>query len=390
MAKIGDRTMATRSARIGGVGPNEEPEARVRAARPAPLATPELTERQRVVLRALVAAYIAEAAPVGSATISHLLSQPLSSASIRNTMAELREIGLVDQPHTSAGRVPTTAAIRIFVDQLMDTPELGPYERRALAQPFEGVDASAAVRLAGQVLSESARQLGFVVAPRLARVRLQHVSFVRLSTDRLLVVLVARSGRVHRRVVEETTWRDQAELDRVAALLNERIQGLSLDDLRARLEGELRALRDRADGLVARALALGLRAIDLDGEASADLLLGTRLALLDQPEFRDPERIRELFAAIETGERLLAIIDRAVESAGVSVALGEQLDAPELVRCALVAAPYGRAGEPPQGVLGVIGPCRMDYRRVIPLVDYCSVLVSRKLQSADEPTPSAG
>jgi len=373
---------------MGPLNPRADDRASVGAR--ASRAAPDLTERQQVVLRALVAAYIADATPVGSATISHLLSQPLSSASIRNTMAELRERGLVEQPHTSAGRVPTTAAIRIFVDHLMEAPALASYEQRELASSFDGVDASAAVQIAGQVLSQHARQLGFVVAPRLARVRLQHVSFVRLSSEQLLVVLVTRSGRVHRRIVADATWRDQAELDRVAALLNERIHGLSLEDLRARLAAELRGLRSRADGLIARALALGLQAIDLDGEAGSDLHLGTRLALLDQPEFRDPDRIRELFAAIETGEQLLAIIERTVESAGVSVALGEQLDAPELVRCALVAAPYGRSGEPPQGVLGVIGPCRMDYRRVIPLVDYCSVLISRALQSADEPTPFAG
>ena len=147
---------------------------------------------------------------------------------------------------------------------------------------------------------------------------------------------------------------------------------------------ELVGLRDRANDVVARALALGLRAIDVDDEGPADLWLGTRLALLDQPEFHDPERIRELYSAIETGESLLGIVERVVAAEGVSVAVGDQLDSPELSRCALVAAPYGRAGEAPQGVLGVIGASRMDYRRVIPLVDYSSLLVSRKLALADE------
>lgn len=343
-----------------------------------------LSERQRVVLRALVGAYIAEAAPVGSATLSHLLSAPLSSASIRHTMGELRELGLVDQPHSSAGRVPTSQAIQIFVEQLMEEPELGDWDRRTLRDSFEGIDASAAVGMVGSVLSERARQLGFVVTPSLERVRLQHVSFVRLSSERLLVVLVARSGRVHQRVVEEPNSKDQAELDRIAALLNARIHNLTLDDLRLRLAEELDGLRNRANDAVAQALALGLRAIDVDEDGPADIWLGTRLALLDQPEFHDPERIRELYSAIETGESLLAIVERVVGGEGVSVAVGDQLDDPELRRCALVAAPYGRAGEAPQGVLGVIGPVRMDYRRIIPLVDYCSLLVSRKLVLADE------
>ena len=349
-----------------------------------PISSVLLTDRQRLVLRALVAAYIAEAAPVGSATLSHLLSSPLSSASIRHTMGELRELGLVDQPHSSAGRVPTSQAIQIFVEQLMDEPELGAWDRRTLRDSFEGIDAAAAVGMVGSVLSERARQLGFVVTPSLERIRLQHVSFVRLSSERLLVVLVACSGRVHRRVVEEPNTQNQAELDRIAALLNARIHNLTLEELRDRLNKELVGLRDRANDVVARALALGLRAIDVDDEGPADLWLGTRLALLDQPEFHDPERIRELYSAIETGESLLGIVERVVAAEGVSVAVGAPLDSPELSRCALVAAPYGRAGEAPQGVLGVIGASRMDYRRVIPLVDYCSLLVSRKLALADE------
>jgi len=349
-----------------------------------PISSVLLTDRQRLVLRALVAAYIADAAPVGSATLSHLLSSPLSSASIRHTMGELRELGLVDQPHSSAGRVPTSQAIQIFVEQLMDEPELGAWDRRTLRDSFEGIDAAAAVGMVGSVLSERARQLGFVVTPSLERIRLQHVSFVRLSSERLLVVLVACSGRVHRRVVEEPNTQNQAELDRIAALLNARIHNLTLEELRDRLNKELVGLRDRANDVVARALALGLRAIDVDDEGPADLWLGTRLALLDQPEFHDPERIRELYSAIETGESLLGIVERVVAAEGVSVAVGDQLDSPELSRCALVAAPYGRAGEAPQGVLGVIGASRMDYRRVIPLVDYCSLLVSRKLALADE------
>jgi len=342
------------------------------------------------VLRALVAAYIAEAAPVGSGTLSHLMSAPLSSASIRSTVAELRERGFVEQPHKSAGSVPTPHAIEVFVHHLMDHPALGAYEKRALRDSFADVDASGAVGMASTLLSERARQLGFVVAPRLPRIRLQHVSFVRASSERVLVVLVARSGRVHRRVIEHAGTGDQPELDRVAAKLNERIVGHTLSEVRLRLRDELATLRHRANDLLARALSLGLHALDVDEPAQPDLLLGTRLALLDQPEFRDPARIRELFTAIETGASLLELLDRVVHGDGVHVAMGDALDAAELRSCALVAAPYGRQGDSPQGVLGVIGPCRMDYRRVIPLVEYCSTIVSNKLALADEEDELAG
>jgi len=344
----------------------------------------ELSERQQAVLRALVTAYIAEAAPVGSSMVSHMLTFPLSSASIRSTVAELREHGFVEQPHKSAGSVPTTRAIEAFVYYLMDESELGEYEQQALRDAFDDVDASGALRVASTLLSERARQLGFIVAPRVASIRLQHVSFVRAASDRVLVVMVTRSGRVHRRVIGHAGVRDQAELDRIAATLNERVVGRTLAEVRDRLRRELLPLRDRANDLLARALVLGLQALEERAPGPPDLMLGTRRALLEQPEFRDPERIRELFSAIETGETLLDLLDRIALDEGVHVAVGSALEVAELRHCALVAATYGREGDAPQGVLGVIGPSRMDYRRVIPLVEYCSQIVSSKLTWADE------
>ena len=354
-----------------------------------PDASTELSDRERTVLRALVSAHIAEAAPVGSSLLSHLLPVPLSSASIRTTVAELRGRGLVEQPHKSAGSVPTTRAIEVFVDELMEEPALAEYERRSLRDCFAGLDGSGAVHLASTLLSERACQLGFVVAPSLPSIRLQHVSLVRVASERVLVVLVACSGRVHRRTVEHPGGDDQRELDRIAATLNERVVGHTLDEVLVRLRDELAQLRARANDLLERALRLGLQALDVDEPDSPDLLLGTRLALLGQPEFHDLEQVRELFAAIETGACLVDLVDRLVDADGVHVALGEALELAELHRFALVAAPYGRQGEPPQGVLGVIGPCRMDYRRVIPLVDYCSTIVSDKLALADEPGDAA-
>jgi len=344
----------------------------------------QLSERQQMVLRAMVAAYIAEAAPVGSTRLSHLLPVPLSSASIRGTVAELRERGLVEQPHKSAGSLPTTRAIEVFVHHLMAEPELAEYEQRSLRDSFEDVDASGAVRLASTLLSERARQLGFAVAPRLPTIRLQHVSFVRVASDRVLVMLLARSGRMHRRTIEHPGSNDQAELDRIAGELNRRVVGRTLTEVHSLLGEELSQLRHRANDLLERALALGLRALDADESGPPDLLLGTRHALLDQPEFHDPDRIRELFSAIEAGESLLELLDQVVINEGVHVAFGDELHLSELRQCALVAATYGRAGESPQGVLGVIGPSRMDFRRVIPLVEYCSTIVSNKLALADE------
>jgi heat-inducible transcriptional repressor len=342
----------------------------------------KLDARQAAVLRAMVTAYIGEAAPIGSATLSHLLPMSLSPASIRATLAELTRLGLTEQPHASAGRIPTERGLRIFVDALLDPADLGAYERRAIAYSVDEAATDSVLHVASQLLSERTHQLGFVITPRLDRVVLQHVSLVRLTTDRVLVVLVSQSGEAHRRLVDDTFGSDQAELDRIATMLNERVVGRTLPEVRAVLEREARLLRRRADRLLSRAIDLGVRALACDDGEAVDLVIETRLALLDQPEFRDPRRIRDLFSAVETKERLLEVIDQMLGDEGVSVAFGEEVDEPALRRCAVVATRYGgrRPGERGSlGVLGVIGPSRMDYGRVIPLVRFLSQVMTERL-----------
>jgi heat-inducible transcriptional repressor len=343
----------------------------------------ELGERQRQVLRALVAAYVATAAPVGSATISHLLPTRLSSASIRNTLAELAALGLVHKPHASAGRVPSDEGIRLFIDQLLDPGDLGDYQRRTLDRSFDDVPVEDAVQLASKVLSDETRQLGFVMIPRLQRLVLRHVSFVRLSSERILTLLVDSSGQTHQRVIESPLRSgegfEQPELDRMAAALSERVAGRTLPEVREALRREVRSLRNRASRLIERALLLGLRAAEaaIESSTDGDLVIATRLALLDQPEFTDPERVRELFGALEAGARLVDLIGELLEGDRLTVALGDELAIEGLSGCALVAAPYGDS----LGALGVIGPTRMDYGRIIPLVAYCSQLVTEKLST---------
>jgi heat-inducible transcriptional repressor len=326
---------------------------------------PILTPRQAQVLQALVGSYVGYALPVGSATLASLLPVRLSSASVRNTLAELHELGLLEQPHRSAGRVPTELGLRVFVDQLLLPRELGPFERRDVEDHLSG---DGVVEAASRLLSERTRQLGFVVAPRLDGVVLRNVSFVRVSSERLLAVLVAEGGRVFRRMLEEPGRNDQAQLDRMAAALRERVTGRTLRAVRDQLLAEAAALRSQADLLLERVL----RVVPDEENADADeLVLGTHLALLDQPEFQDPQRLRALLAALEEKERLVDWVGRMLDERGACVAFGRELAEPRFDRLAVVAARLGREG----GSVGVIGPSRMDYARVIPLVGY----VSRRL-----------
>jgi heat-inducible transcriptional repressor len=329
-----------------------------------------LSERQGRVLRAVVTCFVGGAAPVASETIAALLPVHLSPQSVRNTLAELEEAGLVDKPHRSAGRVPTARGMRAFVDQLLPVHELGSFEKRDVEDRLEG--GASLDQSASRLLSERTRLLGFVIPPPLDQVVLRHLSFARLSSERVLAVVVSESGRAYQRVIEHAGHGDQADLDRMAAGLCERLAGTSLREIRRRLLAEAAALRTRADLLLERLV----RELPIGCEASEqEVVIATRLALLDQPEFRDPARVRALLQAVEDKERLLALLDQIVDARGVRVAFGSELGESELAGLAFVATRYGRAGES-SGTLGVIGPGRMDFARVIPLVRYVSELLS--------------
>lgn len=359
-----------------------------------------LSERQERVLRAVVAAYVGAAAPVGSTTISRLLATPLSSASIRNTMSELTELGLIEKPHSSSGRVPTEMGLRLFVDHLLQPSQVGAEQQRRLRHSFGETDLDGAMRVASQFLSDNTRQLGFVLMPSLERVRLRHISLIRLAKERLLVVLVTQSGRTFHRDLDDCDGGSQRELDRIASLLNDRIVGQTLAEVRQLMAKESLQLRNQAGSLLARAVNLGQRAIELasDADEVTDLVVATRLALLEQPEFNDTERLRDLFGAMEDNEKLVGLMEGLLESDGVKVALGDELAEPGLRNCALVSSPYGiyqgagslASSTAAQGLVGVIGPSRMDYPRIIPLVSYCSQLVAEKFNenvSSDDINP---
>jgi heat-inducible transcriptional repressor len=332
------------------------------------------------VLRAVVSGYVGEAAPIGSKTLARLLPMSLSSASVRNVLGELAELGLLEKPHASAGRIPTERGLRLFVDSLLPHADLAPLERREIAWRLDDAAADDVVHVASELLSLHTRQLGFVVTPRLDRLVLRHVGLVRLSAERLLVVLVSHTGSAHRRVVEIPEPLAQAELDRITAILSERVEGRTLPEVREALAREAEALHHQANRLLELAVGVGQRALAIDGDAAVDLVIETRRALLEQPEFHDPRRVRDLFEAVETKARLLEVLDRMLEQEGVRVAFGDEIDEPALRRCALVAARYGGpAGS--LGTLGVIGPSRMDYPRVVALVHHLARAIGEKLST---------
>lgn len=331
-----------------------------------------LSARQGQVLQAVVSSWVGGAAPVSSDTVAAVLPVRLSPQSVRNTLAELADLGLLEKPHRSAGRVPTERGMRVFVDELLSPAELGPFEKRDLQELLSIGGPTGLAERATRVLSERTHQLGFLRSPSLEHLRLRHISFIRVSSDRVMAILVSASGRAFQRILEEPGLGDQVALDRMATSLNERLAGRTLRHAHERLTREAETLRGHAARLLARVLQADA------AQEGEDLVLGTRMVLLDQPEFQKPERLRELLRAVEEKERLVSLVDQVALGAGVRVAFGTDVSDPSLRDFAVVVAAYGQP-ESPVGALGVIGPSRMDFARVVPLVGYFSRLMTRML-----------
>jgi heat-inducible transcriptional repressor len=328
----------------------------------------ELPARLADVLLAVLRGYVESGQPVGSRDALDLGELPFSSATVRGAMAELMELGLLEQPHTSAGRLPTEAAFRLWVDHLQREPQLERVPARLARELAEPVAPSSdALQRAADMLTEVTGQLGFSLSLEREQLRLVNVRFVRVSSERVTALLVSESGAVRTRLLEERES-DQRRLDRVSAELSRLVAGLTLEEARARLHAEIEGERRRSDLLWRETLALGARGLDVSPTA-AELYVGDRSRLLDQPEFADGEHLREVLRALEEKQRMLGLLDKVISAGGVCVAIGEELGDPGVARCAVIAEKIGPA---PLRGLGVIGPVRMRYDRIIPVVRYVS------------------
>ena len=335
----------------------------------------ELPQRLSEVLLVVMRGYVESGQPVGSREALEHSGLAVSPATVRGAMVELMDLGLLEQPHTSAGRVPTDAAFRLWVDQLLHDPMPGravPSElARELDEPVAAPETN--LRRAADVLTQITGQLGFCLALEGERLRLAQLRFVRVSSERVMALLVSDGDVVRSRLMEEREC-DQRRLDRISAALSRLVAGLTLEEARARLSSEIEGDRAQRDALWRKLVALGR--LGLDVEVEAELYVGDRSRLLDQPEFEDSQRLREVLRALDEKQRMLALLDKVLTTGALRVVIGEELGDPGVARCAVVAEPVGPAAL--RSGLGVIGPVRMRYDRVIPVVRY----VSGKLGSA--------
>lgn len=325
----------------------------------------QLDPRSRHLLRTLIARYIRDGEPVGSQTLARSAGLDVSPATIRNILAELEEVGLLASPHTSAGRIPTTQGYRVFVDSLVQMQPLGEGEVARLRNELPaGTGTQALLGNASELLSAMTHFVGVVGAPRREQFAFRRIDFVPLDGRRVLVILVFADNDVQNRVIEPRRTYDPGELERVANYLNQHFAGRPLADIRATLLRELRAARDEMEGLLAHTVELAEHALVAPDD---DMVLAGQTRLMGVQDLSDLDRLRELFDAFARKREILQLLERTLRAPGVRIFIGEETGLAPLDGVSLVTAPYMARGQV-LGVLGVIGPTRMAYDRVIPVV----------------------
>ena len=341
--------------------------------------TNDLDERQKDVLRSVIQIHVATGEPVGSESLARHLNRSMSSATLRNVMAELEKLGYLDHPHTSAGRRPTDEGYRVFVDNLMGHEPLARREAAAIESELRPRDGSASqvMEQASQLLSRLSRNVGFVLVPDTSRTALRHIDLVKLPHPRILAVVVSRTGLVTHRVVDVEDDLSQEQLQECANYLNANFSGLSLGAIRERLLDLMREEKALYDSLLQKVVSVGSRAFDVAG-VDASIFLGGASNMLARPEFEDLGRMRALFKTFEEKGRLVRILNACL-SDRLRVFIGHEVPDPELQDLSLVTASYAVDGEKGWG-LGVLGSTRMEYARIVSVVDHVARVVAQALQ----------
>lgn len=339
----------------------------------------DLPHRSRKILFAVVTEFIATGDPVGSRTLARKYGLDLSAASIRNVLADLEEAGYLKQPHTSAGRIPTDRALRLFIDTLMEVRALSPEEQVKMGRRFAEIYAMAEdpLRAAGRYLSELSGAAAVIAAPKKELRTLAQLRFIPTRPGQLLAVLVFSDGAVENRFVKIEEPVDEGELTRVHNLLADVIEGRSLGEVRDLFARRLADERVAVDALRRRAFELGQKAMDFEADR-AEVLIEGQARLIDLPEYADVARLKNLIRALEERQELIGLLDRTIASGSVTVFVGSEAGDIGGGEISLVLAPYADHGRV-AGTVGVLGPTRMDYAKVMPLVDATAAAMTAEL-----------
>ncbi len=343
---------------------------------PSPIA--ELNLRSREIFRMIVDGYVATGEPVGSRTLSRRLEHNLSPATVRNVMADLEELGLLYAPHTSAGRLPTEAGLRLFVDGLLEIGHLDEEERRNIESlaAARGKSLSQMLERASEAVSGLSHCAGIVLVPKHER-PLKHLEFVHLGPGRALVVLVTEDGLVENRVIEVPLGLPPASLVSAANYLNARLVGRTLEEAKADVLAEIESQRAQLDELTSRLVETGLASWAGGEEGSAVIVRGQANLLDDVTAIADLERLRRLFEMLEARETIVRLLEASRRGEGVQIFIGAENALFGVAGCSVVIAPYHNSRAQILGAIGVIGPTRINYARIIPMVDYTAKVIGR-------------
>ena len=343
-----------------------------------------LSERGQALLRVLIEQYIEDGQPVGSRTLARASGLNVSAATVRNVMADLEQLGLIRAPHTSAGRVPTQRGFRFFVDSLITVQPLGMLPAERLAKQFLlGDDGQSPLERASRLLSEMTHMDSVVTVPRKDTAKLRHLEFMRLSERRVLAILVFSEKEVQNRILETEREFSKAELEQAANFVNDQLLsrdlGRDLGQVRQSLVDGMHADRERLNRQMAEVIAMAEQALAAEeAEEAEDLVLSGQTNLMQFADLSDLHQLRQLFDAFQEKRRVLNLLDRCVYAQGVQIFIGEEAKTEGFDSVSVVGAPYCADGEV-LGVLGVIGPTRMAYQKVIPIVDVTARLLGSAL-----------
>ncbi len=343
----------------------------------------QLNERSREIFRRIVESYLATGEPVGSRNLSRILPMTLSPASVRNVMSDLEQLGLVYAPHTSAGRLPTELGLRFFVDALMQIGDLTERDRKAIeaqvAASGQAKSVEAVLTEASGLLSGLSRAAGVVLTAK-ANPRLKHIEFVRLEPERALVILVGEDGQVENRVLNVPIGLPTSALTEAGNFLNSRIRGHTLAEAKTEIEQAMKESKAELDQLTQKIVADGLASWSGGETDDRKLIVRGQAHLLDDLKaLTDLERVRLLFDDLETRREVIDLLGRAEQADGVRVFIGSENKLFSLSGSSTIVAPYHDASGHIVGVLGVIGPTRLNYARIVPMVDYTARVVSKLL-----------
>jgi len=339
----------------------------------------DMNDRSREVFRRVVEGYLANGEPVGSRTLTRSMTERLSAATIRNVMQDLELLGLLDSPHISAGRIPTQLGLRMFVDGLLEVGDVAAEDRQRMDASLTSndQDVNSLLDQIGATLSGITRGASVVLAPK-QESPIRHIEFVSLAPDRALVVLVFANGQVENRIFNPPPGQTPSSMREAANFLNALAEGKTLSELRRTISQDIQRRRQEIDSLARALVESGLALWEDAGERSERLMVRGRANLIDQsPESQDIDRIRSLFDDLERKRDIAEFLELAETGEGVRIFIGSENKLFSLSGSSLVVSPYMNADRKIIGAVGVIGPTRLNYGRIVPIVDYTAQLVGR-------------